>query len=175
MHSRKLEKACKETDMRSKVGGLLGFALMASSALAASEPLSVLGDPSGAVPVAEVSPEELGALVSAIAFVDACLSLRDVSHEMDGATPVEIALFQVAGELCRGMVVAVASTVQAGQPYRAGGEGVCVDPVLSPEKVINHMKGQIVMDPQPFMGRPTPQIETPAAILRSISALSPCK
>ncbi|MNU00720.1 hypothetical protein D3C72_2439220 [compost metagenome] len=73
------------------------------------------------------------------------------------------------------MIVAVASTVHAGQPYRADGERICVDPELSADKVIDHIKGQIDKDPQLFVGRPVPQVETPAAIRRSIQALSPCR
>lgn len=141
---------------------------------AASPPLSEAPPPTASA-ASEVSPDELGALVSPIAFVDACLSLRDVSSEMAGAKPLEVAFFRVAEEFCKGMIVAVASTVHAGQPYRADGERICVDPELSADKVIDHIKGQIAKDPQLFVGRPVPQVETPAAIRRSIQALSPCR
>lgn len=160
--------------MRPLLGWLLGVALIASPLAHAAPQGPQSAASRSVVPSAEVSPDVLGALVSAIAFVDACQSIRDASKEMVDAKPLEITFVQVVGEFCRGMVVAVASTMRAGQPYRVKGERVCVDPGLSPDKVIDHIKGQIDKDPQSFIGRPVPDVDTPAAIRRSIQALSPC-
>lgn len=94
---------------------------------------------------------------------------------MVDAKRLEITFVQVVGEFCRGMVVAVASTMRAGQPYRMDGVKACVDHDLSPQKAIDHIKAQIDKDPQPFIGSPVPEIDSPAAIRLSIRALSPCR
>lgn len=161
--------------MRQLMGWLIGLALTASPFAYAAPQGRTVAAALSVGPSSEVTPDELGALVSAIAFVDACQSIRDASREMVDAKPLEITFVQVVGEFCRGMVVAVASTMRAGQPYRVDGEKVCVDPELSLDKVIDRIRLQIDKDREPFIGRPVPHVDTPAAIRRSIQALSPCK
>jgi len=155
------------------MGLIVGFALMGIPLVAAAQSPLAIPDGTPSVMATEVAPEELGAVVSAIAFVDVCQSLRHVSEGMVDAKPLEVTFVQVVGEFCRGMVIAVASTIQAGEPYRADGKKVCIDRELSPEKVIDHIRLQIDRDPSQFIGKPVPQVDTPAAIRRSIQSLFP--
>lgn len=123
----------------------------------------------------ERSPEELGAVVSAIAFVEVCQSLTVAPKYLDAAKPEEAALIGLAAQFRTGMIQSVAMTMTATADFRVGSIRVCVDQSLAPREVVDEMAAMISKDKSQFVGRPVPDIQTPAAILLAIHRLSPCK
>lgn len=122
----------------------------------------------------ETPAEQLGAVTSAIAFVDLCSSLEDAHKHLDGAKPEEAALVGVSAQFCTGMIQSVAMTVAATPDFRIGETRVCVSDDLAPSAVVEEMAAMIRQDRNQFVGRPTPDVQTPTAILGAIHRLSPC-
>lgn len=121
------------------------------------------------------TPEELGAVTSAIAFTEMCSSLKNAPTEKDGATGEELAIAAIATEFCRGMVVATVATLGMADKFTLGGKEVCVPESLSVDAVIGEMTKQIAAKRNAFDGHPLPDIQTPTAIVLAIQALSTCK
>lgn len=139
-------------------------ALVLAAALSAAAP----GSP-------PTTPEELGAVTSAIAFTEMCSSLKDAPTEKEGATREELALADIAAELCKGMVVSTVATLGMADKFTLDGKEVCVPETLSVDTVIGEMTRQIRANREAYEGHPLPEIQTPAAIVLAVQALSKCK
>lgn len=140
------------------------IALVLAAALSAAAP----GSP-------PTTPEELGAVTSAIAFTEMCSSLKDAPTEKDGATGEELAIAAIATELCKGMVVSAVATLGMADKFTLGGKEVCVPESLSVDAVIGEMTRQIGARRDAYEGHPLPDIQTPTAIVLAIQTLSTCK
>lgn len=126
--------------------------------------------------------EELGAMESPIAFLQACsmaterLSPED-QDEYDKSSKDEREQIDVLRLLttqhCLGMIRAVAETVVAGAPYRVeGNEPICVDPERDLAGLLKVMIIQTKRNPSVA---DAPGMTTPLYILRSLQALSDCE
>jgi len=122
----------------------------------------------------ETPPEDLGAVTSAIAFVDVCQSMREAPQHLKGASPEERAIADITVEFCKGMVQAVATTIASTPTYVVGSTRVCVADTVTTDMVLDEMREMIGEDRQAFAGSPAPKVDTPSAILGAIHRLSPC-
>ncbi|MFL9582397.1 hypothetical protein [Stenotrophomonas sp. AB1(2024)] len=127
-----------------------------------------------AATASETTPEDLGAVTSAIAFVDVCQSMREAPKYLKGASPEEQAIAGLTVELCKGMVQAVAATVTSTPNYTVQGARVCLNETLTTDQVIDEMRKMIDADRPAFAGNPIPRVDTSTAILGAIHRLSPC-
>lgn len=139
---------------------------MPSIALVLAAALSTAAAPS--------TPEELGAVTSAIAFTEVCDSLKSAPTKKDGATDGDLAMMSVVAEFCKGMVVSAVTSMGMADKFTIDGKGVCISESLSVDDVIGEMKRQIGADRANYEGHPTPHIQTPASIVLAVQSLSTC-